>query len=364
LIFSGIEVKAVGLYRRFSGMLWMSFTIDGKQGHESTHTHDLKLAKKILAIRMTEIAEGRWSLPSSHPPTLKAWATQFIASIPNANTRTRYLLSVNHLVDFFGENARLSDVASVRRIEEFKRKRLSTGIKAATVNRDLAVLRRMLVLATRQRLIARNPFIEVEMLEERKARRRPYILSYAEQKKLIAVASPHLCSLIILLTETGLRVDKEALQLRWADIDFENSQLVVRNSKTLAGRRNVPLSGLCRAEMLRWKQMMGPEFSDFVFPNPKTPNKPLKSVRKAWSTALKRADISFFPIYNLRHCFATRLAAVGTSPIVVAHLLGHSNTSIVMTYAKANDAAHREAILKLDEFRRKASETPNGTLVQ
>ena len=97
--------------------------------------------------------------------------------------------------------------------------------------------------------------------------------------------------------------------------------------------------------------MMGPQFSDFVFANPKTPTKPLKSVRKAWSTALKHADISFFPIYNLRHCFATRLAAVGTSPIVVAHLLGHSNTSIVMTYAKANELAHRDAIAKLDQFR-------------
>ena len=252
----------------------------------------------------------------------------------------------------------------VRRIEEFKRKRLSTGIKAATVNRDLAVLRRMLILALRQRLIARNPFIEVEMLEERKARRRPYILSYPEQSRLIAVASPHLRSLIILLTETGLRVDKEALQLRWTDIDFENSQLVVRNSKTLAGRRNVPLSGLCRAEMLRWKQMMGPEFSDFVFPNPKTPTKPLESVRKAWSTALKHAGISFFPIYNLRHTFATRLAAVGASPIVVAHLLGHSNASIVMTYASADDATKREAVLKLDELRQKAFESADESLVQ
>ena len=345
----------MGLYRRFSGMLWMSFTIDGKQRHESTHTHDLKLAKKILAIRMAEIAEGRWNLPSSNPPTLKAWATQFIASIPNANTRTRYLLSVSHIVAFFGENARLPDVASVRRIEEFKRKRLSTGIKAATVNRDLAVLRRMLILVTRQRLIARNPFIEVEMLEERKARRRPYILSYAEQSKLISAASPHLRALIILLTETGLRVDKEALQLRWTDIDFENSQLVVRNSKTLAGRRNVPLSGLCKAEMLRWKQMMGPEFSNFVFPNPKIPAKPLKSVRKTWSTALKHAGISFFPIYNLRHTFASRLAATGTSLITVAHLLGHASTGVVLTYAKAIDVAQRDAVAKLDAFRQSQS---------
>ena len=71
-----------------------------------------------------------------------------------------------------------------------------------------------------------------------------------------------------------------------------------------------------------------------------------------------------FPIYNLRHTFATRLAAVGASPIVVAHLLGHSNASIVMTYASADDATKREAVLKLDELRQKAFESADESLVQ
>ena len=39
------------------------------------------------------------------------------------------------------------------------------------MNRDLAVLRRMLRIAERKRLITATPFREVEMLEERKALR-------------------------------------------------------------------------------------------------------------------------------------------------------------------------------------------------
>ncbi len=354
----------MGLYRRFSGMYWMSYTVAGKQRHESTGTHDKKLARKIMSIRWAEIAEGRWNLPASNPPRLKAWTTQFLNSIRHPSTKTRYQLSVNHLLNFFGEDSRLPDVASVRRIEQFKEKRLALGVKAATVNRDLSVLRRMLTLAARQRLIARNPFSEVELLEERKARRRPHILSYEDQNKLVAVATPHLRALIFLLTETGLRVNKEAFALKWTDLDFDNSQVIVRDSKTLAGRRSIPLSELCKAEMFRWKTLMGPEFSDFVFPNPKAPSRPLKSVRKVWFTALKHSNVSEFPIYNLRHTFATRLAAIGTSPVVIAHLLGHASVGIVMTYAKAIDAAHRDAILKLDEFRRKAVNVPNETLLQ
>jgi integrase len=303
-------------------MFWICYTAGGKQRHESTGTHDRKLAKKILAIRLAEIAEGRWNLPASNPPRFKAWTTQFLLSIRHPSTKRRYNLSVNHLLSFFGEDSRLPDVASVRLIEEFKQLRLASSVKPATVNRDLSVLRRMLTLATRQRLIARNPFSEVELLEERKARRRPHILSYEDQRKLVAVATPHLRALIILLTESGLRVNKEAFQLKWTDLDFSSSQVTVRDSKTLAGRRSVPLSELCSAEMLRWKNLMGPEFSDWVFPNPKTPSKPLKSVRTTWFTALKNAGLPMrFPIYNLRHSFATRLSAAGASPLTIADLL-------------------------------------------
>jgi integrase len=345
-------------------MYWMSYTVSGKQRHESTGTHDRKMAKKILSVRMAEIIEGRWSIPSSNPPTVKAWSTQFLNSIQYPSTKTRYQLSVNQLLSFFGDESRLPDVASVRRIEEFKAKRLATGIKPATVNRDLSVLRRMLNLAVRQRLIARSPFTQVELLEEAKARRRPYILSYEDQIKFLAVAAPHLRCLIVLLTESGPRVNREAFALKWSDVDFEKFTVTVRESKSLAGRRTIPLSESCKTEMLGWKKLTGPEFSDWVFPNPKAPSTALKSVKKTWATALKRAGLPQFPIYNLRHTFATRLAAIGASPVVIAHLLGHSSTAIVMTYARAIDSAHRDAILKLDEFRRKAVISSNQALAR
>jgi integrase len=341
----------VGIYRRNCGMYWICYTAGGKQRHESTGTHDRKLAKKILAIRLAEIAEGKWNLPASNPPRFKDWTTQFLLSIRHPSTQTRYQLSVNQLLNFFGEDARLLDVASVRRVEEFKAKRLASGVMASTANRDLSVLRRMLTLAARQRLIARNPFVEVELLEERKDRRRPHILSYGDQSRLVAIATPHLRALIVLLAETGLRVNKEAFALKWADIDFDKSMVTVHDSKTLAGRRSIPLSELCKAEMLTWKTLRGPEFSDWVFPNPKTPSQPLKSVRKTWLTALKNAGLPSFPIYNLRHTFATRLSAAGASPLTIADLLGHSSLQILASYAKVLDDTRRDGIRKMERLR-------------
>jgi integrase len=116
---------------------------------------------------------------------------------------------------------------------------------------DLAVLRRFLSLAERQRLIARNPFAQVDMLDERKTRKQPHIVTFEEQAKLLAVATPHLRCLIALLVDTVLRVNCEALKMTWHDVDFAKAQIVVRESKTMAGRRVVPLSEFCKAKLLR-----------------------------------------------------------------------------------------------------------------
>ena len=40
------------------------------------------------------------------------------------------------------------------------------------------------------------------------------------------------------------------------------------------------------------------------------PSRPIQSVRKAWRTALDKAGVPYFPIYNLHHVFCTRLSWV------------------------------------------------------
>ncbi len=353
------EVSKVGVYyRKFRTKLgkggrkiwWISFTVAGQQVFESSHGTSKRFAEKLLAIRRAEIAEGRWNLPASNPPLFKAWAEQYQESIRNLNTRSRYSWSIERFLEFWGENARLSDVASVRRIEEFKRRRLASGLMNSSVNRDLSVLRRLLTLATRQRLIGRNPFAEIEFLEEKKYRRQPHILSLDEQAKLIAVAPPKLRCLIYLITETGLRVNKEALRLKWTDVDIQKSQITVRESKTLAGRRVVPLTQLCTNELLRWRQLAGPRYSQFLFPIPKDPSKPMGSSRRTWSKALKNAGLDPFPVYSLRATFASRLSAAGVPDGFVSQMLGHSG-GLLQTYSKAVDVYRRDAIRKLEQLR-------------
>jgi integrase len=99
---------------------------------------------------------------------------------------------------------KLSDITASA-IEDFKEKRLSQGVRTATINRDLAVLHRMMKLAERKMLINETPFRDVDFFEERKQRRRPHILTFEEEDRMLAAAAPHIRALAVLILETGMR---------------------------------------------------------------------------------------------------------------------------------------------------------------
>jgi integrase len=344
------------LFKKKGSKQWqMGVSVAGRQLCRSAHTTNKSIAKKLLARWETEVFEGRFQLIKTNAPTFEDWANQFLPTIPHLKTRFRYASSVNNMKPRFGR-LRLSQITSDR-IEDFKEERLTAGVGPATVNRDLAVLRRMLRIAERKRFIARSPFVEVELLEERSTRRKPHIATYDEEERILAVADPHIRVLAVLILESGLRSNREALVLKWGDIDFDSDTIRVRESKTAAGIRNVPLSGRCKMELLAWRNRLGPEFSPYVFPNMRNPERHLTQIRRSWANALKLARIPYFWLYNLRHTFASRLSAAGVSDLFVAQMIGHSSPSIVQTYAKAIDEHRRDAIRKLESLRPKPQPT-------
>jgi integrase len=316
---------------------------------ESTKTTNKRLAQQIFDARRGEIANGKFDLLKK-APQLEAWAKRYLESVEHQNTRRRHASSRQNLIAFFGGQQRLDHI-SASRIEEFKRARREAGVKGATLNRDLRFLAQILKQAERERYIARSPFdLTKFFLNESRERRKPHILTWEEQEKLLAVARPRIRVLVVLGVETGMRTG-EMLHLKWADVDFLNGVIQLRQSKTASGIRSVPLSQTCKVELLRWRNLVGPEYSEWVFPNFSNRRHALQGGRKAWAATLKKAGIPFFPIYNLRHSFATRLTAAGVAAITVAQMLGHSSTQIVPRYAQVLDQNRLDAMKKLEELR-------------
>jgi integrase len=349
----------MGLYRRTwrrrdgkritTKMWWMTAMIDGRQVCLSTGTRNRRLGQQRQDAWRTEIAQGQYSLLRK-APQLEHWAEKYLESVEHPNTRRRYKSSSANLLTFFGDS-RLDHISTTR-IEGFKRARRADQVKAATINRDLRFLAQILKQAERERYIGRSPFdLGKFFANETRDRRTPHILSYEEQEKLLAVSPPRIRALTVLGVESGMRTG-EMTGLRWEDIDFLNGVLRVVKSKSTAGIRSVPLSEFAKTELLKWRSLVGPEFSEWVFPSFSNRRHPLQGGRKAWASALRRAGIPFFfPIYNLRHTFASRMTAVGVSPITIAQMLGHASTQIVPRYAQVLDQNRFDAMKRLEVLR-------------
>jgi integrase len=350
----------MGLYKR-GGTWWMSYIIPGAGQHcETTGTNNKRLARKILDMRRAEIVEGRYAnLLKANVPKLNDWAEKYLESIQHLNTRRRYAVSKKNLVSFFGKEAQLDHITKDW-IEQFKQKRRKAGVKAATLNRDLRFLAQILKQAERERYIARSPFdLTKFFLNESRERRKPHILTLKEQDKLLSIANPRIRVLTVLGTETGMRTG-EMLSLRWGDINFLDDVLQVKQSKTPPGIRSVPLSVPCKTELLCWRNLIGTEFSEWVFPNFSNRRHPLQGGRKAWASTLKKAGLPYFPIYYLRHTFASRLTSAGVSPLTIAQMLGHSSTQIVPRYAQIMDQNRLDAMKSWSRLnnRHRSNRTP------
>ena len=336
-----------GIYKR-GNVYWVTYMLRGHQCFESSHSSKVCDAETLLLKRKSEISSGGIVVSPSKVPGLADLVESYIAQIDNPNTRQRYLRSKKVLLKYFGD-PRITDLDAFG-IDRFKDIRTGSGVTPAGTNRELALLRSALNFAVERRLIAYSPFAGVKLLNEAKYRQIPRILSFDEEIKLLACCDFRLRTIVVSLLETGMRVGIEALRLKWESIDFAESTVTIAHSKTVAGRRVLPLTGLCKAELLKWYAATG-GVSEYVFFNPQRPNTYIRSVKTAWHNALRRSGLPPFPIYNTRHSYATRLAAAGVSDTVIDQLLGHSRRDVLRFYTARVPEYLRDAVTKLEQLR-------------
>ena len=87
--------------------------------------------------------------------------------------------------------------------------------------------------ALRKRLIAENPFGDMKGCTVQANKSREYFVSVLEAAKVLQACPDYEWRLIFALCRFGgLRCPSEVLMLRWDDVDWEHSKLLVRSPKT------------------------------------------------------------------------------------------------------------------------------------
>lgn len=327
----------MALFKR-SNTYWAYVWMDGVRHHKSTGTSNRRQAEAILRQFRDELNEARHRLPQRRPEmTFGELTARFIA---NSMGRPHSLDRLKHLLPFFAD-MRTADInqSAIRkyRQERHKEKQLT----AATVNRDLSVLRRILYWAVEEGYLAANPVGRMRMERERRTKRP--VLSLREEQLLLAAAPEHLQQIILCALHTGMRRG-EILSERWEDIDFDNRILHVSHSKTPEGEaREIPLTSRLYELLGAHRRQHGPVFT--------YDDAAIKIIKTAWASSLRRSGIRHFRFHDLRHTANTRMMLAGVLQEVRREILGHSSQrsrDVNDRYTQIELPEKREAIRKLE----------------
>lgn len=349
----------MGLYRRKGTRFWwMSYSWKGAQHFESTKCTSKALANKILSKREGEIAMqlfkvGEQGARMSFTALCQEFKSAHVPTLA-ASTQDTVMDFLESMQKFFRDRL-LSDidagqVADYRNYRKAQpaRNNPARKVKGATVNRELAYLRCMLNFAVERKYISENPARGVKPFDERRERPVKRMLSLEEEQRILENAPPYLRVAIVLLAQTGGRTYTEGFSLRWDQIDFDHKVIFFgADTKTEGSSEPVPLTGLAHDVLLSWKQEQG-DHSRFLFPSPVLDDKPITSVKKAWTTTLKKAKVPYFPIYHLRHVFCTRLSWVAPDA-VVQRAMRHSSPETKRHYQLGMVEQVRQNLEKANE---------------
>ena len=344
----------MGIFRRpGSRFYWMSYTMNGEQYQESTKTATHAVAMKIWKHREAEVALRLFQVgwpgeritfdhlcDEYHESHVKNLSDNSKAAFENSKRQLMKFFSCRMLTDISSDVIR--EYRDLRRRQPLKN-RADRTVKGATVNRELETLQGLFKLAVQRSYIHADPMLNVEHFPETRERPAKRRISTKDYVRILESAPAYLRVGILLLEQTGNRTYSELFSLRWEQVDLDagvisfNVQLKTEGSDTAH-----PLSDLA-VKILRWWKDQTVQGSPFIFPSPRVPDQPIRNVRKAWAKTLKDAKITYFPIYNLRHAFCTRLSKVA-SDTVVTKAMRHSSAETKRRYQLGMVEEVREAM--------------------
>jgi len=351
------------------GSVWhIDKVIYGKRICESTGTKNITEAQALLARRVTQARQVHL-FGEQREHTFREAASKFLAENQHKRSLERDERALACLDTFIGG-------LPLQRVHHdtlapFIRSRLEKGRSPGTVNRDLAVVRRILNLAARLwRDETDRPWLPVAPLIQMQRHphaRSPYPLSVAEQRLLFSELDDHLASMALFKINTGLR-EQEVVNLRWqweSSIPELGTSIFVipRDYVKNALDRYVVLNRVARSVIASCRG----RHCEFVFT---CKDRPVTRIyNSGWKAARRRAAARYerelgrpcpagfrsIRVHDMKHTYGHRLRVAGVSFEDRKLLLGHKAQHVTTHYSAPEIGALIEASERVCELETRAS---------
>jgi integrase len=237
-------------------------------------------------------------------------------------------------------------------VDHCRRKLLTADVSPATVRRGIITpLRAVMMYAAKCKWCDRPEFVVPPQTEGRTR----YLLPN-EAERLIAAASPHIRTLLVLLLGTGMRM-AEALELDWRDLDLPGGRAILWPDQTKGKkRRNVILPPRVVAVLANLPYREGSVIRrDDGEPYADRRRQGGGQIKTAWRATLRRAglDPALTP-HDLRHTWASWHYAMHRDLLALKVAGGWSSVDQVERYAHLLPAGQEATIRR---FYRHLSDT-------
>jgi integrase len=327
-----------------SAVWWVKYYRNGKAYRESTRKTNEKEAQDFLKQRLAEIVTGNFYGPRLERVRIGELADDMLRDYRINGKRSLGNLEARwnlHLKPFFGD-LRAVDVSSDL-IARYVDKRQQQEAKNATINRELAALKRMFHLGHRTTPPKVNRIPAFPRLAEDNVRKG--FLDDGQYETLFGSCSENWFRAIVEVGRTYGWRKRELLGMRVKQVDLL-SRTIRLEPGTTKNRDGREVTMTKRVYELLKLCVFGKTSEDFVFT--RSNGKAVCDFRGTWAKACKDAGVAGLLFHDLRRTAARNLRKAGVAEGVIMKIGGWRTRSVFERYAIVSQSDIADAIGKLE----------------
>ena len=323
----------------------------GRSGRhrKSMHTTSLREATKRYHAWVTSLANGMIITPETERTTLidgqQIILDHYVLKGRRSVRRTK--ISIAHLIQFFGADCRLMHITTDR-AGAYVVARTEAGAAPATIQNELAALKRILALAHRAGKLTVRPYIEMPAVQNT----RTGFFEDTEFRAIQAQLSNALKTVVEFMYYTGWRTS-EVLSLLWRQIDFQAGVVRLdpgttknREGRTFPFALLPALASLLRAQREHTTviERRTGRIIQYVFHRE---GQLIKAFLGGWHAACERAGLPGRIPHDFRRTAVRNLERAGVPRSQAMSLTGHKTEAVYRRYAIVSASDQRDAVGKL-----------------
>lgn len=328
---------------------WIKYSKNGEVIRESSGSDKRADAEKLLKARVGEIVTGKFLVLGPERIRLAELFQDVIEDYEATDRRTisdvRSRLK-NHLSPFFDE-IRAAEF-STQHVKRYVAKRRKEEAQNATINRELAILRRAFNLAAKcdPPKVARVPHIQ--LLKETNVR-----TGFLEYDGYVAVRNELPCyirPLFVVAYHVGGRRG-ELTSLRWEQVDLKAGQIRLKGTDTKNREpRTLPIYGDMREWLVEAKAKRDEKFPTCPWVFYSDDGTRLYWFFKAWRSACERAKVPGLLFHDLRRSAVRNMERAGIPRKVAMSISGHRTEAIYRRYDIVAERDLSDATSRMEQY--------------